>query len=149
MWTSKNTSKLIEDLHSLPCLWDVQSAEYKNRNEKVDACDTLATKYGVSAVEAEKKIQALKTQFCREHKKLVDSKRSGSSARKAVWFGYEPLLFLLQGHDPGGSRIRENAQVSFKSCITFFFAVLINTMDDKFCVRVRTCIDMKRILPSK
>jgi hypothetical protein len=121
MWTSENTLKLIEDLHSLPCLWDVQSAEYKNRNKKVDACDTLATKYGVSAVEVEKKVQALKTQFRREHKKLVDSRRSWSCPRKALWFGYEPLLFLLQGHESRGSCSTNNAQVSFKFCITFFF----------------------------
>jgi hypothetical protein len=48
--------KLIEDLHSLPCLWDVQTAEYNNRNKKSDAHDTLAKNYGVSAVEIEKKI---------------------------------------------------------------------------------------------
>jgi hypothetical protein len=91
MWTSENMVKLIEDLRSLPCLWDVQSAEYKTRNKKVHACDTLATKYGASAVDVEKKIQALKTQFRMEHKKLVGSKRSGSSLKKALWFGYEPV----------------------------------------------------------
>jgi hypothetical protein len=40
MWTRENTLRLIEDLHSLPCLWDVQTAEYKNSNKKSDAHDT-------------------------------------------------------------------------------------------------------------
>ena len=84
MWTSENTLKLIEDLHSLPCLWDVQSTKYKNRNKKVYACDTLATKYGIRAIEVEKKIQTLKTQFRRERKKLVDSKTSGSSPKETL-----------------------------------------------------------------
>ncbi|GFG37695.1 hypothetical protein Cfor_12179 [Coptotermes formosanus] len=47
-------------LQVLPCLWDVQSTEYKTRKRKVGTCDTVATKYGVSVMEIEKKIQALK-----------------------------------------------------------------------------------------
>jgi hypothetical protein len=42
MWTSENTLALIENLHLLPCSWDIQTAEYKNRNKKRDAYDTLA-----------------------------------------------------------------------------------------------------------
>jgi len=42
MWTRENTLTLIEDLHPLSCWWDVQTAEYKNRNKKSDAYDTLA-----------------------------------------------------------------------------------------------------------
>jgi hypothetical protein len=56
MWTGKNTLKLTEELYVLPCLWDVQTAEYKNCNKKSDAHDTVAKNYGVSAVEIEKKI---------------------------------------------------------------------------------------------
>jgi hypothetical protein len=42
-------------------------------------------------VEVEKKIQALKTQFLREQKKSVDSKRSGSSPKRDLGFGYEQI----------------------------------------------------------
>jgi hypothetical protein len=35
---------------------DIQTAEYKNRNKKSVAHDTVAKNYGVSAVEIEKKI---------------------------------------------------------------------------------------------
>jgi hypothetical protein len=76
--------KHVEDLHSLPCLWDVQSTKYKNRNKKVYACDTPTTKYGIRAIEVEKKIQTLKTQFRRERKKLVDSNTSGSSPKETL-----------------------------------------------------------------
>jgi hypothetical protein len=44
----------------------------------------VVTKYGAGAVEVEKKIQALQTQFRRGHKKLMDSERSGSSPMQAV-----------------------------------------------------------------
>jgi hypothetical protein len=119
MWTRNDTLKLTDDLHLQPCLGDVQSAEYKIRKKKVDVFDTLAPKYGVNAMAIESKIQASKTQFLREHKKLRDSKRSGSSPNKAVCYGYEPLLFLLQGRESRGSRNTDNIQVSFKFCITF------------------------------
>jgi hypothetical protein len=98
----------------------VQSAEYKTRNKKVDACDTLATKYGVSVLEVGKKIQALKTQFCREHKKLVDSKRSEGSLKKALWFGYKPicqkifsipLSFIEKVSSPPASQISSLAPI--------------------------------------
>jgi hypothetical protein len=125
MWTSETTLKLIEDLHSLPCLWDVQSAEYKNRNKKVDAYDTLASKYCVSVMQVEKKIQALKTQFRREHRKLV-TKRSGSSPKKAAWFGYEQLLFLLQGNE---SRSRSTDNTDVQDGVIFkCFKVLYSTV---------------------
>jgi hypothetical protein len=91
MWTNENTLKLTEDLRLLPCLLDVHPMDYKNHNKKVDACDTLATKYGVSAVEVGKKIQALKMQFHWEEKKLVHSERSRSSRKKVLGFDYEPL----------------------------------------------------------
>jgi hypothetical protein len=55
MWTSENMLELVM-IYILPCVWDVQSAEHENRNKKADACDTLATKYGVSEVEVKKKI---------------------------------------------------------------------------------------------
>jgi hypothetical protein len=53
---AENILKLIEDLHSLSCLWDIQTAEYKNCNKKSDAHNTLAKNYVVSAVEIKKKI---------------------------------------------------------------------------------------------
>lgn len=129
MWTSENTLKLIEDLHSLPCLWDVRSAEYKDRIKKDDAYVTLANKYSVSVMQAEKKIQALKTQFRREHRKCVVSKRSGGCLKKAAWFGYEPLLFLVQGCESRDNRSTDEKEVQnevgFKHLITFTFTVLI------------------------
>jgi len=38
-------------------------------------------------VESEKKIQALKTQFHRKHKELVDGRRSGNSPKKVSGLG--------------------------------------------------------------
>jgi hypothetical protein len=49
------------------------------------------------------KIANLKGQFRREHKKVVASKRTGSSPKKPTCFSYEALLFLLQGNESRGS----------------------------------------------
>jgi hypothetical protein len=68
MCTTKNTLKLIENLHSLLCFWVVLTAEYKNHNKKCNSCDTLAKEYSVSVIQVEKKIQALKMQFQGGHK---------------------------------------------------------------------------------
>lgn len=64
----------------------------------------LAQKYQMANHDMEKKIHNLKSQFRREHKKLTESKKSGSSPKKSSWFGYHPLLFLLQGMESRGSR---------------------------------------------
>jgi hypothetical protein len=50
------------------------------------------------------KIANLKGQFRREHKKVVASKKTGSSPKKPIWFVYEALLFLLQHNESRGSR---------------------------------------------
>lgn len=69
MWNTESTLKLIESFHALPCLWDIQTKEYKNRNKKTDAYTTLAEEFNVTATEIEKKLHALKVQFRREHKR--------------------------------------------------------------------------------
>jgi len=51
-----------------------------------------------------KKNHNLKSQFRRENKKPKESKKSGVSPSKCSWFGYQPLLFLLQGTESRGSR---------------------------------------------
>lgn len=101
MWTSEQTMKFIDGLRSNPCLWDLTSLDYKNRNKKNDALATLGKEFGVDSHEVDKKIQSLKTQFRREHKKLLASKKSGCPI-KSTWFGYESLLFLLQGNETKG-----------------------------------------------
>lgn len=108
MWTTETTLSLIEMLHATPSLWDMTCSDYKNQGKKKDDVQRLANKYDVSFVDMDKKIHSLKTQFRREHKKVTDSKRSGSYPKKGFWFGYEPLLFLLRGSEPRGSQYTDD-----------------------------------------
>ncbi|MPD04774.1 hypothetical protein E2C01_100481 [Portunus trituberculatus] len=104
MWSTEKTLGLIELLHSSPALWDASCMDFKIKAKKTDAVREIAHKLSVDESELEKKIKALKVQFRREHLKLTSLKKSGTSAKKYAWFGYEPLLFLLQGRGARGSQ---------------------------------------------
>ncbi|XP_066965442.1 uncharacterized protein [Macrobrachium rosenbergii] len=103
MWSAEKTLELIELLHSSPAFWDVTNVDYKNRIKKMDALTGITDKLSVSVSDTEK-MKAIKVQFRREHLKLTSLKRSGCSLKKCSWYGYEPLLFLLQGQESRGSR---------------------------------------------
>jgi hypothetical protein len=55
----------------------------------------------MSNIKVEKKSANLKSQFWREQKKVVVSKKTGSSPKKPTWFACEALLFLLQQTNQG------------------------------------------------
>ena len=121
MWSTEKTLQLIELLHSSPVLWDVTSEDYKNRMKKMDALREIATTFSVSEIDTEKKIKSLKVQFRREHLKLTSLKRSGTSPKKCAWFGYEPLLFLLQGQESRGSRSTDTPEREVSLCYYYYY----------------------------
>ena len=102
MWPNDKVLSFIEDYHAFSCLWDVTSAEYKNRDKKKLALQSLATKHEATVADIEKKIHNLKTSFNRERKKIKQC--SGASPKKSTWFAYEYLLFLLPFNESRGSR---------------------------------------------
>ncbi|XP_055844842.1 uncharacterized protein LOC129911160 [Episyrphus balteatus] len=95
MWNTENTLNLIADLEKNPCLWDISSPLYKLRDKKYEAYEELGEKYCVTPSEVEKKVQSLKSQFRREHKKVKDTEKKAKV--KCNWFGYAPLMFLRDG----------------------------------------------------
>ena len=121
MWSTEKTLQLIELLHSSPVLWDVTSEDYKSRVKKMDALREIATTVSVSEIDTEKKIKSLKVQFRREHLKLTLLKRSGTSPKKCAWFGYEPLLFLLQGQESRGSRSTDTPEREVSLCYYYYY----------------------------
>jgi hypothetical protein len=58
MWLDESVLTFIEDLESSACLWDVQCADYKNRNKKGDAIDFLVKKYEIAISKLRKKRQS-------------------------------------------------------------------------------------------
>ena len=73
--------KIVEDLQSRACVWDVLCADYKNRNKKSNATGFLAKKnMNTLLLKLRKIIANFKHQFQRKHKKVVASKK------KPTWF---------------------------------------------------------------
>ncbi|KAJ8977924.1 hypothetical protein NQ317_002898 [Molorchus minor] len=75
MWNEEKTEQLIQLYKQYP----------------------LLTVVDINAVEVERKLNILITQFRRTHRKVLNLKKSGFKAEdveKNVWYGYKSLLFL-------------------------------------------------------
>ncbi|XP_044744272.1 uncharacterized protein LOC123306368 [Coccinella septempunctata] len=82
-WSRDQVSLLIEEYHKYPCLYAVKSPMYKNkhaRNTAIEAVEaSLKTlRPSVTSQEIKSKFQALKTNFLNEHRKHVQSMKSGA-----------------------------------------------------------------------
>ncbi|CAH1958317.1 unnamed protein product [Acanthoscelides obtectus] len=108
----QTTMQLIEGLHAARCLWDKNSDEYQDRYMKQQELEKLAFQFNATVEEITKRIKSLKTQFRREHKKMLsimnDPKKS--HLRRNTWFGYENLMFLLDGEAVKDSNSKQHAQ---------------------------------------
>ncbi|GFO24817.1 hypothetical protein PoB_005132200 [Plakobranchus ocellatus] len=112
--------EVIEMYHGFPDLWKLKSKEYSDREKKEAAYDTLLLKYKEWYTEAtkddlKKKLNAMRTSFRRELKKLNDSQKSGAGAddvyEPSLWFFY--ALFFLRDQEtpaPSQSTILEESQ---------------------------------------
>lgn len=91
-----------------PCIWKVKSSEYSDKNKKGAAYDVLVRKLkekddSATRDTVTKKINNLRSAFRKEHKKVISSLRSGTSAddvyQPSLWY-YEQLLFLQDQEIP-------------------------------------------------
>ncbi|CAJ0929772.1 unnamed protein product [Ranitomeya imitator] len=95
--------ELIEMYRSLPCLWQIKSAEYSNRNKKREAYGKLVALFKqhnpcekVDESVVRKKIQGLRTVYKKELNKVVKSMKSGAATDEvyvpSLWY-YDLLGF--------------------------------------------------------
>ncbi|XP_063775547.1 uncharacterized protein LOC134911103 [Pseudophryne corroboree] len=94
----------IELYRSHECLWRVKSKEYVNREKKLKAYQELIdySKGRNSQVDirwVKKRIQNFRTVFHKEHKRVIESQRSGAGSdevrRPSLWY-YNLLMFTLE-----------------------------------------------------
>ncbi|XP_050388583.1 uncharacterized protein LOC126807798 [Patella vulgata] len=94
--------EFIETYKSLPALWKIKSDEYSNRDKKADAYKVLLHKYneqfpGATLEDMKKKLNALRTNFRSELRKMERSAKSGAGTEDlyipSLWH-FEALLFL-------------------------------------------------------
>ncbi|CAH1983109.1 unnamed protein product [Acanthoscelides obtectus] len=98
----------IDIYRQLPSLWNIKSKQYSNRKEKAKAyeklisyCKTVDKNASMDMVK--KKINNIRSAFRKEHKKVLKSKRSGSSTEElyepTLWY-YKLLLFTASQEEP-------------------------------------------------
>ena len=92
----------IDEFRQLPCLWQVKSADYKNRKLRKQAMEHLVAFYkpvcpGANFEYIRKKINSIRTAYRRELKKIEDSTQSGAGARNVhvprLWY-FDNMRFL-------------------------------------------------------
>ena len=59
----------MEEIRSFPVIWDRYATDFKNKHKKVNAFQSVGEKFGMSAEEAEKKYNSIRTMFSRHIKK--------------------------------------------------------------------------------
>ncbi|CAJ0967627.1 unnamed protein product [Ranitomeya imitator] len=96
--TEEFVRELIEMYRSLPCLWQIKSADYSNRNKKREAFAKLVALFKqhnpsekVDESVVRKKIQGLRTVYKKELNKVVKSKKSGAATDEV----YVPSLWYF------------------------------------------------------
>ncbi|CAJ0929917.1 unnamed protein product [Ranitomeya imitator] len=100
--------EMIEMYRSLPCLWQIKSAEYSNRNKKREAYGKLVALFKqhnpcekVDESVVRKKIQGLRTVYKKELNKVVKSMKSGAATDEvyvpSLW--YYDLLGLTRDQE--------------------------------------------------
>nr|XP_044248862.1 uncharacterized protein LOC108066816 [Drosophila takahashii] len=96
MWDRENTIKLIELYENYSVLWDVSSADYRNKHKKQNAFHEMAKKLDKSDDEIKTKIHHLRTQFLQEVRR-VKKKKSGqgtSGNYTSKWEFFDALKFI-------------------------------------------------------
>lgn len=93
-WCSDQIVKFLEIYEQHPCLWDVNSKSYKNREERVFAYEKLSKHMGIegfSAKDVISKIRSIRNAYTLELNKISKSKKSGAGMDdiykpKVPWF---------------------------------------------------------------
>ncbi|XP_071053910.1 uncharacterized protein [Onthophagus taurus] len=109
-----------------PCLWNVKSKEYVNKQKRNDAYEALVIKCKEICPEANvqyvrKKIDSLRAGFRRELREMRKSKRTGSSAdniyEPTLWY-FDLLLFTQDNEEvrPGTSSLAIEESATDDDC---------------------------------
>lgn len=104
--------EFIDLYHSFPCLWNVKSRYYSDRNKKNQAYDILIEKFKeidklANKETVTKKINSLRTVYKKEVAKVIASTKSGSGEddiyKPSLWY-FDKLEFLSDPEKVRSSR---------------------------------------------
>jgi hypothetical protein len=97
MWTRVDTESLILHVEGLPELWDLLSADYKDKVKKTNALENLAVQFDTSAAEIKRKLHNLRTQLNNELRKQRKrkSERGSDGNYNSTWEFFETIKFMI------------------------------------------------------
>lgn len=104
-------TEFIQLYQQFPCLWQVKSKEYSDRNKKNAAYEELVIKMkevdkNATKETVVKKINTIRGCFRKEHKKVQNSLKSGSGTEDiyhpSLWY-YHLLVFVTEQDMPRNS----------------------------------------------
>jgi hypothetical protein len=89
-WGTDQTVKFLKAYSTYSCLWDYNDVQYKNRNARNDALQSLAAFMNLEnfdANAAKNKIHSIRNTYMNEMTKLARNKKSGKVYKpKLPWF---------------------------------------------------------------
>ncbi|XP_044744758.1 uncharacterized protein LOC123306703 [Coccinella septempunctata] len=106
-WSRDQVSLLIEEYHKYPCLYAVKSPMYRNKHARNTAIEAIEASLktlrpSVTSQEIKSKFQALKTNFMNEHRKHVQSMKSGAGQDEiyipSLWY-FNSMKFIIDHVD--------------------------------------------------
>ena len=107
-WSNDDVALLIDILEERACLWNVYDKSYHLKHTRERALSEMSGSLDASPAEIKTKILTLRSQLCREIRK-VNKTKSGQSTyqlNKLTWIYWEMLQFLHPVLQPGKSRGR-------------------------------------------
>ncbi|KAG8224041.1 hypothetical protein J437_LFUL001118 [Ladona fulva] len=95
-WLATDVENLICAYKSRPCLWDINSLDFKDKYAKSKAINELAREFNTSTSEISRKIHNLRNQFNSEMKKTLQRFSGKGTAENNVskWPHFQALMFL-------------------------------------------------------
>ena len=96
MWTDDKVSKLIELCEVRSCIWDIDGADYHNRDMKSQAFQEIADELGMEKSDCQGKWKNLRSQFGCERNNLRKTKSGQGTDElyKCTWRYFDALSFL-------------------------------------------------------
>ena len=132
-WTRRNTTMFITCLREHPCFWKVTRDDYKDRDVRNSAVKTMISAmrksmFDLTSESLKKKWNTLRTQYRKEHRLVLNSKKSGAGTADfyvpKLWC-YDQLSFLDEAdvhHESVSSQDTGDTQVT-----THFFCAVGHT----------------------
>lgn len=92
-WQPPIVLKCLEEYYRHPCLWDVSSTEYKNKDKRQAALDEMASILKVTPEILKTKIHSIRNSYINEKNKIQRSMKSGARASevhvpKLTWYTF-------------------------------------------------------------